>query len=406
VSAGRSEFLVLGAGIGGLAAALALAQGGHEVRVLEQAPELGEVGAGLQVGPNASRALDQLGILEAVARTGFFPKRLMLRDALTAEPITALATGDPFADRFGYRYFVAHRADLHQALQDACRATGRVELLAGKAATGFTSGADATMVTCADGSQYVAEALIGADGLHSLVRRTLLGDQPPEDSGYVAYRGTVPMETFHARGGLGEPDAMVIWVGPSLHLVQYPVRRGELCNQVATFDTRRYSAGAPDISRQLDLAFAGTCEQVATGVALVGRARRWPMLDRPPAAGWSQGRVTLVGDAAHPMLQYLAQGACQAIEDAVVLADCAADRPGDPAAAFAQFEELRRPRTDRVQATARKWGDVLHIDGVGAAMRAKLLAQRAPDDFEQVQWLYGYDATTAASAVSAAAATA
>jgi salicylate hydroxylase len=187
---------------------------------------------------------------------------------------------------------------------------------------------------------------------------------------------------------------MVIWVGPSLHLVQYPVRRGELCNQVATFDTRRYTAGAEDIGLQLERAFEHTCPEVARGVALVDRTRRWSMSDREPVSGWSRSTITLIGDAAHPMLQYLAQGACQAIEDSVVLADSVTAHPGDIEAAFKAYEAIRSSRTARVQSTARKWGDILHIDGVGADMRAALLSHRAGDDFEVVDWLYGYDPTS------------
>jgi salicylate hydroxylase len=221
----------------------------------------------------------------------------------------------------------------------------------------------------------------------------LIDDAAPVDSGYVAYRGTVPVEALAEHGGLREPDGMVIWVGPGLHLVQYPVRRGELVNQVATFDTRRYPS-EEDIGRQLERVFERTCAEVAHGVALMDHTRRWPMLDRAPASGWTRGNITLIGDAAHPMLQYLAQGACQAIEDSVVLADSVAAHPGDVEAAFTAYEALRFPRTARVQTTAHMWGDILHIDGVGATMRSALLSQRTGDDFEIVDWLYGYDPTS------------
>ncbi|MEW2501417.1 FAD-dependent monooxygenase [Amycolatopsis sp. NPDC047767] len=395
-SSRRGGLLVLGGGIGGLAAALALARDGHAVRVLEQAPEFAEIGAGLQVGPNASRVLDRLGVLEAVTRDAFFPRSLVLRDAMTGERITSLDTEASFESRFRHRYFVTHRADLHRALLDACLATGKVELLADKHVV--TVRPDAT-VDCADGSRYEAEALIGADGLHSPTRALLIGDGEPEDCGYVAHRGTVPVE--EVTGGLTEPDSMVIWVGPGLHLVQYPVRSGKLCNQVATFDTRRYPAQHGDLSRQLDDAFRGTCPEVARGIALIDRSRRWAMLDRPPATGWSQGRVTLVGDAAHPMLQYLAQGACQAIEDSVALADSLAAHD-DVETAFLAYERIRAPRTARVQTTARTWGDLLHLDGVGALLRAHALKPRAADDFEIVDWLYGFDPTSTQPALAAA----
>jgi salicylate hydroxylase len=390
---GDAPFLVTGGGIGGLTAALALARAGHRVRVLERAPEFAEVGAGLQVGPNASRVLDKLGILDAVTADAFFPSRLTLRDALTGERLTSLETGEAFRERFGYRYFVAHRADLHRRVLVACEETGLVELLADKDVQEIESRHDGAVVRCADGSEYQAVALVAADGLHSPTRRMLIDDGAPADSGYVAYRGTVPMEVLAEHGGLPEPDGMAIWVGPGLHLVQYPVRRGELCNQVATIDTRRYTEHVGDLTAQLQAAFEQTCPDVRTGISLMDTTRRWSMLDRPPATGWSKGGITLVGDAAHPMLQYLAQGACQAIEDSVVLADSVDAHPDDTEAAFKAYETQRAPRTARVQTTARKWGEILHIDGMGAELRAALLAERATDDYGVVEWLYGFDAT-------------
>jgi salicylate hydroxylase len=387
----RGEFLVIGGGIGGLTAALALARCGRRVTVLEREAEFGEIGAGIQIGPNASRVLDRLDVLDDVARDAFFPRRLVLRDALTSAPITTLETGEAFRARFGYRYFVTHRADLHRAVLEACRATGLVELQPGMAVTEVEPRHRGAVVRCAGGGEYETGALVAADGLHSLVRSVLLPGGPPVDHGYVAYRGTVPVGELTARAGLPEPDSMVIWAGPGLHLVQYPVRRGELCNQVATFDTLSHPARTDDPGEQLDHVFERACAEVRRGVELVDRTRRWTMVDRPPVTGWSQGHITLLGDAAHPMLQYLAQGGCQAIEDAAALADSVTEHPGDTEAAFKAYEAIRAPRTARVQATARTWGEVLHIGGVGAQLRAALLARRAEDDFEPVDWLYGYD---------------
>lgn len=393
--------LVVGGGIGGLTAALALARTGRGVRVLERAPQLAEIGAGLQVGPNASRALDRLGVLDAVASDAFFPNRLVLRDALSGKRLTHLDTGDAFRQRFGYRYFVAHRADVHSAILEACEETGLVELLPDKDVIEVEERPEGAAVGCSDGTTYSSRALIAADGLHSITRRMLLEDGEPVDSGYVAYRGTVPIEVTDGVGGLREPDAMVIWVGPGLHLVQYPVRSGKLCNQVATIDTRRYSEYGGDLTAQLQAAFAQTCPDVRAGLSLMDTSRRWPMLDREPASGWARGAITLLGDAAHPMLQYLAQGACQAIEDSVVLADCVGQHD-DAADAFRAYEGRRSARAARVQTTARKWGEILHVDGVAAELRAALLTPRAADDYEAVDWLYDFDAMAPVQKTAAA----
>ena len=389
-----SEFLVIGGGIGGLTTALALARGSHRVRVLEQAAQFGEVGAGLQVGPNASRVLERLGVLDAVVRDAFSPRRLVLRDAMSGARITALETTQPFVERFGYRYFVGHRADLHHAIQQACQDSGLVELVPSKHVIRVEGRPGGALVTCSDGAEYETTALIGADGLHSSTRDQLIGDGEAIDSGYVSYRGTVPTAALSAHDGLREPDGMVIWAGPGLHLVQYPVRRGELVNQVATLDTHRHpAANGEDIADHLDRIFATLCPAVGYGASLMDHSRRWHLVDRLPARGWSQGNITLVGDAAHPMLQYLAQGACQAIEDAAALAASVAAHPDDIETAFSDYESVRYPRTARVQTTARAWGEILHVDGVSALMRKALLSQRAEDDFEIVDWLYGYDAT-------------
>lgn len=385
-------FLIVGGGIGGLATALALGRLGHRVHVLERAPEFGEIGAGLQIAPNASRVLDSLGVLESVTRNAFFPERLVMMDALTGEEITAIDTGDAFVERFGFPYCVTHRADLLQALLEAAQAEPDVTLEPSRDTVSVEPLLGGARVTCADGTVYEAEAVVGADGLRSVTRRALVDEGEPVCSGYVAYRGTIPMEHMRERAGVRDLKDMVIWTGPGLHLVQYPVRRGELCNQVAVFESAAYQAGAetwgtPD---ELDRTFAGACPAVRSGVAVMDRSRRWPLFDRLPIDTWTRDHVTLLGDAAHPMLQYLAQGACQALEDAVVLADSVHAHGGDVGPAFKAYQAERQPRTARVQTNARLFGEVLHIGGVGASMRTALLRQRAHDDFTDLDWLYGY----------------
>jgi 2-polyprenyl-6-methoxyphenol hydroxylase-like FAD-dependent oxidoreductase len=404
----RPSFLVAGGGIGGLAAAVALSRRGYDVRVLESDPTFSEIGAGLQLGPNASRMLDRLDLLEQVQESAFFPKRLVLMDALSGSMITALDAGAAFVHRYGYPYLVTHRSDLLHVLLDACRASATVSLEASKKVVGVEHLDAGVRVSCADGTAYTADALIGADGLRSVVRQGVIGDGEPVCSAYVAYRGTVPMANMRERAGLDRLDDMVIWAGPGLHLVQYPVRRGELCNQVAVFHSQAYEDGADvwGTEEELEAAFAGMCTAVANGVALVDRTRRWSMFDRLPTTGWTRGRLTLLGDAAHPMLQYLAQGACQAIEDAVVLAEAVDAHAGAVEAAFAEYELERARRTAEVQTSARAFGDVLHIAGVGALMRRELLGRRAPGDFDITDWLYGYDVPHGPSLQQAALTTA
>lgn len=385
----RVEFLVVGGGIGGTAAALALARRGKSVHVLEKGSQFGELGAGLQVAPNASRVLDRLGVLDEIAKDAFFPRRLVLRDALSGEQITALDTGEPFARRYGYRYFVAHRADLHHSLLQACRATGTVTLEAGREVTALDPTPNGAVVTCADGSVYESTAVIGADGLRSTIRHRLIDDGEPVDSGFVSYRGTKPMDEMRSQAVLGDLDEMVIWTGPRIHFVQYPVRRGELCNQVATLDTGMFDpAEHLDLGQQLDRAFAPTCSEVRHGAAVMDRSRRWELVDRLPAPGWSRDHMTLVGDAAHPMLQYVAQGACQAIEDGLVLAECLTEHDSAVAPAFKAYEAARYSRASRIQTMARQFGEILHIGGMGASLRTALLRQRRSDDYTVTDWLY------------------
>jgi salicylate hydroxylase len=313
-------------------------------------------------------------------------------DAMSGEQITALETGDAFVKKFGYPYFVTHRADLLEALLKACRQSDNVTLSPSKDVTDVELLPAGARVTCTDDSVYECDALIGADGLRSRVRTLLVDDGEPVSSAYVAYRGTVPMPEMKKLSGFGELDEMIIWAGPGLHLVQYPVRRGELCNQVAVFHSKAHEAGATEWGtvEELDEAFADVCPAVAGGVSKIDRSRHWQLFDRLPIDGWSQGHVTLLGDAAHPMLQYLAQGACQALEDSAMLAESVQAHGGDAVPAFKAYEAVRAPRTARVQTSARLFGDVLHIDGVGASMRSALLRMRAHDDFSDMDWLYGY----------------
>ncbi|WP_020415801.1 FAD-dependent monooxygenase [Amycolatopsis sp. ATCC 39116] len=381
---GRIPLLVAGGGIGGLATALAIARTGRPVHVLEQAPEFAEIGAGLQVGANATRAMSRLGIFDDVREVSVFPRAGVLMDAVTGERLTALDTGPSYVERYGHPYLVMHRSDLLDILLKHCTGTGLVTLENDKTVVHAEVHAGGATVGCADGTTYTCDALIAADGLHSRLRR-MIRDDKPVCSGYAACRGTVPI------GQVADVDAddVVIWIGPGMHLVQYPVRRGELYNQVAVFHSPRLSAGASEWGGpgELDAAFAQACAPVRRSVSLVNRDRHWPMFDREPLDRFVHERLALMGDAAHPMLQYLGQGACQALEDAVELAR-QLDRH-DVDTAFAGYERRRLPRATRCQRTARPWGEIWHTaDPLTRAVRNRMFQLRAPDDYTDVDWLY------------------
>lgn len=385
------RLLIVGGGIGGLAAALAAARAGRRVHVIEKSPEFTEIGAGLQLAPNATRMLDRLGVLEDVLKLATFPKNLVMMDAVTGSPITRLDLGDAFRAHYGYPYIVMHRGDLLTAELEACRSNPLVTLDSGREAVSFEQHADAVHVTCADGTSLECEAVVGADGLWSRVRKAVHDDGDPVCAQYVSYRGTVPLRDVPPGTDL---ENMTIWIGPEMHFVQYVIHGGTLLNQVAVFRSHRFRPGCEHLEDwgtpdELETAFAPLCPAVCDAVGHVRRDRRWPMFDRLPIPSWTCGRITLLGDAAHPMLQYIAQGACQALEDSVCLGNAFARRQ-DPQEAFLAYQEERIPRTARVQRTARFFGDLKHLDGVGRAVRNALLQKRSPDDFEYFDFLYGY----------------
>lgn len=385
----RAPFLVAGGGIGGLAVAVALAQKGYPVQLFEQAPEFGEVGAGIQLGPNFFRALGRLGLKEAALETAWQPNALVMRDALSGDVITRMPLGEAVRQRFGEPYAVIHRADIHSAILAAARAHPMVELNTSSKLASFEDDGAGVTVTLDDGRTAHGRALIGADGLWSQVRQAVVGDGKPRVSGHIAYRAVLKREDVP--DDLWCPD-VVLWAGPRTHLVHYPLRRGELFNLVAVFHSDKYVEGWDsngDID-ELMHRFKGERPEVLRLLERIETWRMWVLCDREPVRTWSRGRVAVIGDAAHPMLQYLAQGAGMAVEDAVAIADAVAASPDDLPGAFHTFSEARYLRTGRVQLMARFYGEFYHASGVAAELRSNMLGARPPEAaMEGMAWLYG-----------------
>lgn len=381
------EMLIAGGGIGGLATALAVARTGRQVHLVERAPEFGEIGAGLQLGPNATRALDQLGLLDGVLETAVVPRRGVIFDAATGEKLTTIDFGEKFRDHYGYPYIVTHRRDLLDVLLAACQKEENLTLSNNRTLAAVREDGDQVLVDFADGDQWSADILVGADGIKSTVR-TLIDDTQPVFNGHVAFRGTVP--TAHVADFISQED-VALWIGPGLHLMQYPVRHGELYNQVAVIESDRFAQDRDDWGTQEELAemFAHMCEPVRRSVGMIDSGRGTPISDRDPSATWSSGRTVLVGDAAHAMLQYLGQGACQALEDALSLADNLDKEGHDHVRAFSGYESERVDRASDCQRAARPWGALWHTrDETTLALRNRYFRMRTADDYSEFDWLY------------------
>lgn len=392
------DVLIVGGGIGGLAAATGLSRKGLTVRVLEQAPEFGEVGAGIQIAPNCTRILAEYGLLDSAEKQGVLVENMVMKDALDGSVLTKLDLRD-MEKRYGTPYMVIHRTDLHGLFLKACQDAG-VDLRTSQKVTKFENTATGAKVTTEDGTGHEAPLVIAADGLHSVARK-LLADDEPVNSAYVAYRGPVPTERVRGNG-ISETD-VVVYVGPRCHFVQYPLRGGDVFNQVAVFESPKALAGQEDWGTpdELDAAFAHTCQNVRDGLPHMWRDRWWRMFDRNPISTWIYGNIALLGDAAHPPLQYIAQGAIMAIEDGYVLAEhAAANRSGDGAVdwgtALKAYEAVRAEHCRRVVLASRAWGELWHLDGAKRERRNEILRARDTYDYGFVDWLYERTALTPA----------
>ena len=391
----KKQVLIAGGGIAGLAAGIGAARAGWEVRLFERAAVFSEVGAGVQLGPNVVRRLQSWGLQGALQAVAAFPPRLVVRCALSGAQLGTLALGATAVQRYGAAYASIHRADLHGLLLQALQQQPDVHLNLEQTIEGYSASDEAVTVRTHCKKVIEGDALLGADGVRSRVRAQLLGDGPPRVTGHLAYRVVVPQAALPQALRTSE---VTTWLGPRLHVVQYPVRRGELQNLVVIIegpapddlDTWDHSANAAD----LESALAGTCtalQDVVRGVPAAGGGwRLWPLADRPPLrapAHMAQGLVALCGDAAHPMRPYLAQGAGMAIEDAAELESALSMHDLEVPLRLRRYALNRWQRAARVQARSLRNGRIFHATGLmrwGRDLSMRLLGERLLDQ----PWLY------------------
>ena len=390
MAAHKHSVLIAGGGIGGIAAALALVRQGYRVQVFEQAPEIGEIGAGIQLGPNAFHALDALGVGEKMRSRAVYTDFMVMHDALDGYQVGKIPTDEKFRQRFGNPYAVIHRADVHLSLLEGAQETGEVEIFTSTRIDRIEQSDAGVSVFDQNGRRFDGVALIGADGVKSAVRQQYVGD-PARVTGHVVYRAVVDKHEF--------PDelkwnAASIWVGPNCHLVHYPLRGGEQYNVVVTFHSRQQEQwGVTEGSKEeVQSYFQGILPKARQLIDLPKSWKRWATADREPIGQWTFGRVTLLGDAAHPTTQYMAQGACMALEDAVTLGQSLQASGHDWQRALDLYQHSRIARTARIVLSGREMGRIYHAKGVERLVRNDLWRGRTPERFyDAVQWLYGWN---------------
>jgi 3-hydroxybenzoate 6-monooxygenase len=382
--------LIVGGGLGGLAAALALARKGRPSIVLEQAQQFGEIGAGIQLAPNAFHSFDALGIGERAQRGAVFVDELVLMDAVGGERITSIPVGEPFRQRFGNPYAVVHRADLHEALLDACKEIGLIDLRVSSKVERYEQDGKGVTAILASGNKVSGAALVGADGLWSGIRNQVVNDGPPVVSGHTTFRSVIPTERM--------PEdlrwnAATLWAGPKVHLVHYPLKGWKVFNLVVTChnDAPEPVTGKPVSKDEVRKNFTHVHPRARQIIEHGEDWKLWVLCDREPVQNWVDGRVALLGDAAHPMLQYFAQGACMALEDGVCLAHMVERHGDDFHTAFIAYNKQRAARTGRVQMGSRFLGEyVFHPAFAKADVRNAILRSfNATDYYDRLAWLYG-----------------
>ncbi|MEM5517225.1 FAD-dependent monooxygenase [Henriciella sp. AS95] len=389
--------LVVGAGIGGLTAALALARKGWMVHVLEAAPSLKEVGAGLQLSANAMKVLDALGVAHAIQAGGFEPQALELRLGRSGKSVFRIPLGEKAESRWGAPYLHIHRADLVEALADAVRDTGNAKISFGARVENYSENSDGPVLQLASGEPLTAPLIVGADGIHSVIRTRMLGADTPRFTGNVAWRMTVPMERLTRQ----PPPTACVWAGKGRHAVTYRLRGGELANFVGVVERQDWTneSWTDQGTRTEALAdFAGWDLCLTELINKADEHFRWALFDRAPLERWVDGSVALLGDACHPMLPFQAQGAAMAIEDAWVLADSLSDATDIPSG-LAVYQSRRLLRTARMQAASRSNMGVFHrrstLSRLGTYGPMWMAGQVAPAFVRsRLDWIYGYDVTS------------
>ncbi len=384
--------IVAGGGIGGLAAALALVRQGFEVTVLEQAPEIGEIGAGIQLGPNAFHAFDALGVGDKARGRAVYTDYMVMHDAIDEYQVGKIETGEAFRKRFGNPYAVIHRVDVHLSLLEGAQETGKVQFHTNTRIVSIEQDEANNTVTAIDqnGKRWTGQALIGADGGKSVVRQQYVND-PPRVTGHVVYRAVVDKKDFPKDL---QWNAASLWAGPKCHLVHYPLRGGEQYNVVVTFHSRQQETwGVTDGSKEeVESYFQGISPKARQLIELPKTWKRWATADREPIGTWVFGRATILGDAAHPTTQYMAQGACMAMEDAVTLGEALRVNDNDWTKALALYERSRVARTARIVLSGREMGRLYHAAGVERLIRNSLWKGRTQERFyDAIDWLYGWN---------------
>jgi salicylate hydroxylase len=387
----REPVIVAGGGLGGLAAALALARKGFRSVVLEQAPEFGEIGAGIQIAPNAWHALDALGVGGLVKKEAVFIEHMFMFDGVSGERVVQIPLDERFAKRFGNPYAVTHRADIHGSLLDGCKALPElIELRTKSRVGGFAIEDRGVRVMLADGQALTGTALVGADGARSVIRDAIVGDALPASSIHKCYRAVLDINEVPGELRFA---AATLWAAHNAHIVHYPLRGWKLFNLVATSIGKPISEGHNEVATPEEVLpqFAHYCDKPLKLMRTPKSFTRWILRYREPVDNWIRGPVALLGDAAHLMLQYMAQGAAMAMEDAVCLGLCAEQTGGDFPAAFRKYQEMRMVRATRVQISANSLiGMIFHVpDGLQRQVRNDMYRGRSPERYyDALDWVF------------------